>query len=78
MIEYCDKCGWIKQQCQCEKQMTNADRIRSMSDEELADLMDNSVDYFDCDNCEFRNDDVMCGTNKGCQTHILRWLKMEV
>lgn len=57
---------------------TNADRIRSMTDEELADLMDNSVDYFDCDNCEFRNDDVMCGTNKGCQTHILRWLKMEV
>lgn len=22
MIEYCDKCGWIKQQCQCEELIT--------------------------------------------------------
>lgn len=25
MIEYCDKCGWIKQQCQCEKPITIKD-----------------------------------------------------
>ncbi len=36
-IEYCEKCGWIKQQCNCEKPMTNADRIRNMTDEELAE-----------------------------------------
>jgi hypothetical protein len=60
-----------------ESKKTNADRIRSMTDEELADLMDNSVDYFDCDNCEFRNDD-SCGTSKACQTHILRWLQKEI
>lgn len=22
-VEYCDKCGWIKQQCTCEKLVTN-------------------------------------------------------
>ena len=25
MIEYCDKCGWIKQQCQCEEPITIKD-----------------------------------------------------
>ena len=38
-IEYCEKCGYIKQQCQCEKPMTNADRIRNMTDEELAEYL---------------------------------------
>ena len=38
-MEYCDKCGWIKPQCQCEKPMTNADKIRNMSDEELAEWL---------------------------------------
>lgn len=38
-MEYCDKCGWIKPQCQCEKPMTNADRIREMSDKELAEWL---------------------------------------
>ena len=31
-MEYCDKCGWIKPQCQCEKPITNANRIRNMTD----------------------------------------------
>ena len=35
-MEYCNKCGWIKPQCQCEEPMTNGDKIRSMSDKELA------------------------------------------
>lgn len=38
-MEYCEKCGWVKQQCQCKKPMTNADRIRSMSDEELFEFL---------------------------------------
>ncbi|MDY5102643.1 MAG: hypothetical protein SPE81_06055 [Agathobacter sp.] len=37
--EYCDKCGFIKEQCECQKPMTNADRIRSMTDEELAEII---------------------------------------
>lgn len=44
--EYCDRCGYIKQQCQCEKPKTSADRIRAMSDEELAEfLKDVKNDY---------------------------------
>jgi len=38
-LEFCDKCGFIKQQCECEPIKTNADRIRAMSDEELAELI---------------------------------------
>ena len=37
-IEFCACCGYIKSQCKCEKKQTNADRIRSMSDGELAEL----------------------------------------
>ena len=52
-MEYCDKCGWIKPQCQCEKPMTNADRIRNMSDEELAehfsDLIKDTREYEYCE-----------------------------
>lgn len=57
--------------------MTNADRIRSMTDEELAKLMDESTEYFNCDECEFRRLDD-CGTSLLCQRHILKWLKQEV
>ena len=38
--EYCDKCGFIKEQCECEKTKTNADRIRSMSDYELGQFLE--------------------------------------
>lgn len=31
-VEYCNKCGFIKQQCECLEPMTNADRIRANSD----------------------------------------------
>ena len=34
-VEYCNKCGMIKPLCKC-KPKTNADRIRSMTDEEFA------------------------------------------
>lgn len=52
-MEYCDKCGWIKPQCQCEEPMTNADRIRNMTDEELAEhfsgLIKDIREYEYCD-----------------------------
>ena len=40
-LEFCAFCGYVKSQCECEKPQTNADRIRSMSDEELAEFLDN-------------------------------------
>lgn len=39
----------------CEKQKTNADRIRSMSDEELAEFMANEGGYIACCQCDFLN-----------------------
>ena len=60
--------------------ITNADMIRSMSDEELAELMDGAGDYFNCEICEFREPD-KCGEGcigRGCKNYILAWLKMEI
>lgn len=54
---------------------TNADKIRSMTDEELAQLMDNSLNYFNCDMCEFY---VPHCNGEHCQEYILKWLKSEI
>lgn len=48
--------------------MTNADKIRAMSDEEL-------VNYVPCPGIE---NDVSCGTWSSCDECILNWLKDEV
>ncbi len=60
------------------KPMTNADRIRAMSDEELAELFDGIVDNGkscslicgDLDNCK-RNNSI----ERICKNHYLKWLK---
>ena len=56
--------------------MTNADKIRNMSEEELAKLMNSSMDYFNCDMCEFRVDHGWC-EGESCLKYILKWLKEE-
>ena len=71
----CDEC--IDGEMYEKEVISNADRIRLMSDEELAILMDEATDYFNCDECEFRHLDD-CGTSLLCQRHILKWLKQEV
>lgn len=60
--------------------MTNADIIRRMSDEELAELMDNAGDFFLCDICEFRepNEYGEGCIGRGCKDYILKWLKTEI
>lgn len=56
----------------CKKPKTNADRIRSMSDEELAMCMmcpnENSLAEINCDHSD----------NCNCYGCILRWLQSEV
>lgn len=55
--------------------MTNADRIRAMSDEELAELLSNEVPH-DCAYCN-----LVCATFDGdkfagsCQNAFYRWLQ---
>ena len=56
----------------CEKPKTNADRIRSMSDEELAMNMmcpnENGLGEIECDKSD----------NCNCYACILKWLQQEV
>jgi hypothetical protein len=56
--------------------MTNADRIRSMSDEELAEFLLSDDYYIDCTNCKEPENEY--GTCIGrCENELLRWLKSE-
>ncbi len=59
------------------KQMTNADRIRAMSDEELAEWILNGVSTDPCDYCEYNNgycDGFPCVGKADAET-IKEWLK---
>ena len=58
--------------CRCDSRQTNADRIRNMSDEELADtLFDSCLEVMHIDECPNVDDVGMC---KKC---ILNWLQSE-
>lgn len=67
--EWCAKneeCGMFKQ-----KQMTNADRIRSMTDEELAEWLDRLITHCNDGPC------FNCFMQKACLTSMLDWLQQE-
>lgn len=70
-MEYCDKCGYVKQQCECEKPKTNADKIRNMDDAELAEFI-NGIDRYDDYAILINGDTVIDMTS--C---ILEWLQTE-
>lgn len=69
--------GWIP--CdkglppQPEEKPTNADRIRFMSDEELAHLI---AEKIECTECPFNGSEEKCG-NIGCSKLFLEWLQSE-
>lgn len=55
--------------------MTNGDRIRTMSDEELAQLLDTGgIEFFSCDDCIYRDKEA-CERNS-CYDEILAYLRM--
>lgn len=88
-LEICSKCRFERESeygCQCSKCITssdftgfvpktNADRIRSMSDEELAEFLIDHHNY-PCKYC------VHCWKDSendvGCKGALMRWLKSEV
>ena len=75
-LEYCKKCGFIKPQCICEKPKTNADKIRSMTDEELAAFI---RELNEC--CLAGAGMVDCSRNEDCidcEGVVLEWLQSEV
>ena len=51
--------------------MTNADKIRGMTDEQLADLF---AEITDCWHCPTYQE---CTDVQGCDTALMAWLKME-
>ena len=59
----------------CENKQTNADKIRAMSDEELAELQfDKSI----CNNCFVKcNDKDNCPSLSSCYSRHLDWLQSE-
>ena len=61
--------------CRCDSRQTNADRIRNMSDEELAELLFNKSR---CDNCFANcNDKDNCPSLSSCYSRHLKWLQSE-
>ena len=62
--------------CRCDNRKTNADRIRNMSDEELAELLFNKSR---CDNCFANcNDKDNCPSLGSCYSRHLEWLQSKV
>lgn len=62
------KCG---EDCKEYKKQTNADRIRNMTDEELAEFINRKIA---CDCCSAKH----CNSDERCEVDILQWLKSEV
>ena len=58
------------------KTITNADRIRSMSDEELAELISERIDCSECEHM-YAGDGKPCHNGKTCPDYWLDWLKKE-
>lgn len=70
----CGGCVNVSECKNCYSPPTNADRIRAMSDEELAEFLYTS---FSCYGCPVRAecDKTAC---KGCDELVLEWLKQPV
>lgn len=59
--------------CVDGKPVTNADRIRAMSDEELAQMLTIGQGGFDCSTCVETTDYRDCEQN--CEERCLKWLQ---
>ena len=58
--------------CRCDSRKTNADRIRNMSDEELADILfDSCIDHIEADKCRRMPE------KDNCKKCVLEWLQSE-
>ena len=73
-IQNCDanyrgsRCAALRDMHGLGDPMTNADRIRAMSDEELADRLD----------CPYCMEPDLCNSEQHCNDCILEWLKEPV
>lgn len=60
--------------CRCDSRKTNADRIRNMSDEELAMFIGNLAE---CINCDLQCSEKCIATIDECCRKHLEWLQLE-
>lgn len=66
--------------CRCDSRQTNADRIRNMSDEELASvLFSGCIDSMDLEECPFASESELDNykIRKICKKCVLEWLRSE-
>ena len=64
--------------CRCDNRQTNADRIRNMSDEELAELITGSLNFDCADYCDSFTQGCAFNCNKKDREIALKWLQSEV
>lgn len=60
--------------------MTNADKIRSMTDEELGEFLGDMIDHPFCTEagCRMKREGLCRYPDYGCDENALAWLKQEV
>lgn len=63
--------------CRCDSKQTNADRIRNMSDEELAELITGSLNFDCADYCDSFTQGCAFNCNKKDREIALKWLQSE-
>ena len=66
--------------CRCDSRHTNADRIRNMSDEELASvLFSGCIDSMDLEECHYASESELDNNKIGkiCKKCTLEWLQSE-
>ena len=63
--------------CRCDNRQTNADRIRNMSDEELAELITGSLNFDCADYCDSFTQGCAFNCNKKDREIALKWLQSE-
>ena len=72
----CSECDFNVNDLFEPKKQTNADRIRSMSDEELAEFLSENTN---CDCCNIQcKDKLNCPSLSSCYCRHLEWLQLEV
>ena len=63
--------------CRCDNRKTNADRIRNMSDEELAELITGSLNFDCADYCDSFSAGCAFNCGKKDREIALKWLQSE-
>ena len=63
--------------CRCDSRKTHADRIRNMSDEELAELITGSLNFDCADYCDSFAQGCAFNCNKKDREIVLKWLQSE-